>query len=146
MSYEIHQMFNYSDDTGVPRHLILPTTSVLNQWLNHLKTLQTKPGINGNFVLGIYWWPVDSLHKGTIMQKVFPCHDVIMSPKIANKNSLGVLLYYIYIYISVNCIKHRNMFTWHQDVSGGVSGGCILHEELFIKGPTVTVTWENRIE
>ena len=27
---------------------------------------------------GIHWWPVDSPHKGQVMQKDFPCHDVIM--------------------------------------------------------------------
>ena len=31
------------------------------------------------FVSGIYWWLVDSPHKGTVMLKVFPYHDVIMS-------------------------------------------------------------------
>ena len=31
------------------------------------------------FVKGIHWWPVDSLHKGPVMWKVFPCHDVIMT-------------------------------------------------------------------
>ena len=30
------------------------------------------------FLKGIDWWPVDSPHKGLVMQKVFPCHDVII--------------------------------------------------------------------
>ena len=30
------------------------------------------------FVKGIHRWPVDSLHKGPVMQKAFPCPDLIM--------------------------------------------------------------------
>ena len=30
------------------------------------------------FVQGIYWWPVNSLHKGPVTQKMFPFDDVIM--------------------------------------------------------------------
>ena len=30
------------------------------------------------FVRRIYRWPVDSPHKGPVMRKAFPCHDVIM--------------------------------------------------------------------
>ena len=27
---------------------------------------------------GINWWPTEPLNKGLVMQKVFPCHDIIM--------------------------------------------------------------------
>ena len=30
------------------------------------------------FVRGIHWSPVDSPHKGPVIPKMFPCHDVIM--------------------------------------------------------------------
>ena len=30
------------------------------------------------FVRGIHWWPVNSLHKGPEMEKMFPFDDVIM--------------------------------------------------------------------
>ena len=30
------------------------------------------------FVRGIHWWPVNSPHKGPVMQKMFPFDDVIM--------------------------------------------------------------------
>ena len=30
------------------------------------------------FVWGIHRWPVDSLHKGPVTQKMFPFDDVIM--------------------------------------------------------------------
>ena len=30
------------------------------------------------FVRGIHWWLVNSLHKGTVMQKMFPFDDVIL--------------------------------------------------------------------
>ena len=30
------------------------------------------------FFKGIHWWPVDSPHKGPVMQKVLPFHDIIM--------------------------------------------------------------------
>ena len=30
------------------------------------------------FVRGIHWWPVDSPHKGPVMQKMFPFDNVIM--------------------------------------------------------------------
>ena len=30
------------------------------------------------FVRGIYWWPVNSPHKGPVMWKMFPFHDVII--------------------------------------------------------------------
>ena len=31
------------------------------------------------FVWGIYRWPVNSLHKGPVTRKMFPCDDVAMS-------------------------------------------------------------------
>ena len=31
------------------------------------------------FVKGIHRWPVDSPHKGPVMWKALPCHDIIMS-------------------------------------------------------------------
>ena len=34
--------------------------------------------ITGPFVRGIHRWPMDSLHKGPMMQKSFPYHDVII--------------------------------------------------------------------
>ena len=30
------------------------------------------------FVRGIHWWPVNSPHKGPVMQKIFPFDDIIM--------------------------------------------------------------------
>ena len=30
------------------------------------------------FVRGIHWWPVNSLHKGSVTRKMFPFDDVIM--------------------------------------------------------------------
>ena len=30
------------------------------------------------FLWGIHWWPVNSLHKGPVTQKMFPFDDVIM--------------------------------------------------------------------
>ena len=30
------------------------------------------------FVSGFHRWPVESPHKGPVMRKVFPCHDIIM--------------------------------------------------------------------
>ena len=32
------------------------------------------------FLLGIHRWPVDSQHKGRVMQKVYSCNDVSMIP------------------------------------------------------------------
>ena len=32
------------------------------------------------FVRGIHRWPVNSLHKGPVTRKMFPCHNVIMFP------------------------------------------------------------------
>ena len=31
------------------------------------------------FVRGIHWWPVNSLHKGPVMRKMFPFDGVIMN-------------------------------------------------------------------
>ena len=31
------------------------------------------------FVRGIHWWPVDSPHKGPVMQKTYPCCDRIIN-------------------------------------------------------------------
>ena len=30
------------------------------------------------FGMGTNWWPVDSLHKGSVMRKAFACHDVVV--------------------------------------------------------------------
>ena len=30
------------------------------------------------FMRGIHWWPVDSLHKGPVMQEMFPFDELIM--------------------------------------------------------------------
>ena len=40
----------------------------------HIKALCFWP-----FVRGIHRWPVDSPHKGPVIQKAFTCHDVIMN-------------------------------------------------------------------
>ena len=34
-----------------------------------------------SFVRGIHWWPVDSPHKGPVIQKASPYHDIITSPE-----------------------------------------------------------------
>ena len=34
------------------------------------------------FVRGIHRWPVNSPHKGPVMQKMFPFNDIIMLPKL----------------------------------------------------------------
>ena len=34
------------------------------------------------FVRGIHWSPVDSPHKGPVMQKTRPCHDIIMDHRV----------------------------------------------------------------
>ena len=43
--------------------------------------------ITGSFVRGMWWWPVDSPHKGPVMQKVFPCHIVTIN---ASDRLIGV--------------------------------------------------------
>ena len=56
---------HYSDITWASRYLKSPATKSktkkrsLNYWL---------------FVRGIDWWPVESSHKGPVMQKAFPCN------------------------------------------------------------------------
>ena len=70
---------NYSGVIWAPRHLNLPASQLFVQLLvladnkGNTKALHHWP-----FVKGINHWPVDSSHKGPVMRKVFPFHDVIM--------------------------------------------------------------------
>ena len=44
-------------------------------------TTQEAPNLRiiAPFIMGIHRWQVDSIHKGPVMRKVFPRHDVIMT-------------------------------------------------------------------
>ena len=55
--------------------------SCLNRLLNHSGIHQRKHQSSWllAFVRGIHKWPVDSPHKGPVMQKIFQFDDVIMS-------------------------------------------------------------------
>ena len=49
--------------------------------LNHLFRRRSKKTSNSAslaFVKGIHWWPVNSLHKKPVTQKMFPFDDIIM--------------------------------------------------------------------
>ena len=50
------------------------------------------------FVRGIHWWPVNSPHKGPVMQKMFPFDDIIM------------ILCHILRFHSIYEIPHNNNF------------------------------------
>ena len=60
--------------------------NVTVQWFPLFSVLKTKSCYDTNFVFigcpgtchNDCWWSVDSPHKGLVMRKVFPCHDVIV--------------------------------------------------------------------
>ena len=41
-----------------------------------------------SFMPGIHWWPVDSLHIGPVMWKLFPYHDIILHRRDVNMNCI----------------------------------------------------------
>ena len=82
------------------------------------------------FVRGIYWGLVDSLHKGPVMWKSFPCHDAIMACHCHFKRPYPL---FIYIYKSslictVRCRYNAiNFFSksWHQTPIARPSGSFV---------------------
>ena len=61
--------------------------------LNRLFKAQIKETTNSAslaFVRGIYWWPVNSPHKGPVTQKMFPFDDIIMWPGSPRYTSLSI--------------------------------------------------------
>ena len=49
-----------------------------NRFLKLTPKKTSKLCISGTFVRGIHWSPLDSPHKGPVMQIVFPWHDISM--------------------------------------------------------------------
>ena len=75
------------------------------------------------FVRGIHWLPVDSPHKGPVMLKVFPRHDIITVPSIYHM--LHVPVFADDFAIWNKYFLHRKLS--HHDANfiiSGVTGGC----------------------
>ena len=51
---------------------------LFNRWLRLTIKKTSNFHINDPFLRGLQWWPVDSPHKGPIMQKISPCQDAVM--------------------------------------------------------------------
>ena len=66
----------YTFITWASRQLQSATTRLVLQLVQANK--KSKLSITGPFVGRIYRWSLDSPHKGPVMWKAFPCHDVIM--------------------------------------------------------------------
>ena len=61
------------------------------------------------FVRRIHWWPVDSPHKGPVMQKMFPFDDVLMHiTQIEDSGSLGNLCNFLWGSppLHLNCVLY----------------------------------------
>ena len=56
------------------------------------------------FERGIHWWPLDSLHKGPVTQKIFPFDDVIM------------LWHSLTRYACARLAKHYILIAWVSDL------------------------------
>ena len=56
-----------------------------------------------SFVRGIHRWPVDSPHKGTVMQQSFPCPDVIMDT-------------YVVLVIRTRVFSRHAVFSQHRKI------------------------------
>ena len=80
----------------------------------------TEPSHYRPLVRGIHRWPVDSPHKGPVIWKAFPCHDVI-------------ILYAIYAvpYNQTLSLQHENLSKHDRD---------LYHVELLINTCTCTGT------
>ena len=75
------------------------------------------------FVRGIHWWPVDSPHKGPVMWKALPCHDVFMSDHHSN------LSFFYWIMIICQIVNH-----WNANVPG-------RQRPFLIKDNTILITF-----
>ena len=62
------------------QHFKSPATRLFVQQLDYVNIKQNmKAAHNRLFVRGTRRWPVDPRHKGPVMQKAFPCHNIIMT-------------------------------------------------------------------
>ena len=133
LSFIQHQA-RYNDVTWASWRLKSPVTRLFWQFVQAIN----KGHIKGVYywhvkvAKGIQWWPVDSPHKGTIMQKAFLCHDVVVRNQIKtdhpcvrlnllewklphNQNALTVIVWFLE-YAAKSCQYH----TWcRQDISTG---------------------------
>ena len=77
----IFMLHHYSDVTWTPWRLKSPELDCLrNNWLR-LISKETSKSRYWLFVRGIHRWPVDSLHKGPVNLKTFPCHVFMLHYK-----------------------------------------------------------------
>ena len=63
---------------GVMTSQITDSSTVCLTYFSGEQIRNIKASHHCAFVMGILWWPFDSSHKGPIMRKEQPCHDVIM--------------------------------------------------------------------
>ena len=62
------------------------------------------------FVQGIHRWPVNSLHKGPVMRKMFPFDDIIMSCEYHRRNQLTQTLHLHFRFLMISFIEFRASF------------------------------------
>ena len=83
------------------------------------------------FVRGIHRWPVNSLHKGPVMQKMFPFHNVIMllQPALPSKLVLA-------------CVQDFFAFTmcWFETI---LSSPCAQQRKLKVNTHEPNVNWND---
>ena len=69
---------HYNDFTLASWHLKSLANWLFVQQLVQDNNNEIKATYYWFFMREIYWWLVESPHKGPVKQKVFPCHDIIM--------------------------------------------------------------------
>ena len=70
---------HYMEVTWTLKHIISPAIWLFVYQLVPANDREQQTSSLLALVKGLHQWPVDSTHKGPVMQQTFPCHDVIMS-------------------------------------------------------------------
>ena len=104
---------------GAPGLFLAACTAASLRWgiefivFNSFSTLTTKKTLLDfwHFAMGLYWRPADYSNKGSVIQKAFPCHDIIL---VWFKKIINVLMTPDILSIPIICYHYKEFIqqTW----------------------------------
>ena len=96
-SHEFHGISNHQQLDCLLTESWCLISSAIWLWVQQLVVTNNKEDIKAlhywTFVRRIHhWWPVDSLHNGPVIQKVFRCHGIFMPPGSQTTTTDGIIM------------------------------------------------------
>ena len=123
---------------------------IFQQFVNTLQQRKDPSSTSLAHLRRIHWSPVDSPHRGSVMQKGFPCHDIIKTLQSCHNGRDGVSNHQLYHCLLNRLFRRKSKKTLKFRVTGHLCGEFTVRQcipaKMASNAENVSIWWRHHGE